>query len=50
MRFELSEAISFLLSLPAHQSNNEGHRKMGEKAFDILFEYKDLDKDETEKS
>lgn len=50
MRLELSEAISLIIALPAHRSHNENHRKMGEKAFDFLFEYKDLGKDNTEKA
>jgi len=50
MRLELSEAISLILALPAHRSNNDGHRKMGERAFDFLFEYRDLAPDKTEKS
>ncbi|MFZ5759666.1 MAG: hypothetical protein ACOY32_08575 [Thermodesulfobacteriota bacterium] len=47
MRLELSEAISLILALPAHRSNNEGHRKLGEKALDFLMEYRD--KGETDK-
>ena len=41
MRLELSEAISLILALPSHRSNNEGHRKIGEKAIDFLMEYRD---------
>lgn len=49
MRLEISEAISLILSLPSHRSNNEGHRKMGEKALDFLMEYKDFGESENDK-
>lgn len=49
MRLELSEAISLILALPAHRSNNEGHRKMGDRALDLLIEYKETE-DQTEKA
>lgn len=48
MKLEISEAISLILALPAHRSGNEGHRKMGEKAFELLFEYKTLAEKGTE--
>ena len=50
MRLELSEVISLILALSAHSSNNDAHRKMGERAFDFLFEYRDLAADKTKKS
>lgn len=50
MRLELSEAISLILALPAHRSHNEGHRKMGDKTLELLFEYKELAENDTEKS
>ncbi|BDZ71130.1 hypothetical protein [Methanobacterium petrolearium] len=40
MKLEISEAIPLILAIPAHRSQNEGHRKLGEKAIDLLFEYK----------
>ena len=49
MKLELSEAISLILALPSHRSNNEGHSKMGEKALDFLMDYKDLGSDDNEK-
>lgn len=49
MRLEISEAISLILALPSHRSNNEGHRKMGEKALDFLMEYKDFGESENDK-
>ncbi|MBL7117228.1 MAG: hypothetical protein ISS94_00365 [Candidatus Syntrophoarchaeum sp.] len=48
MKLEIPEAISLILALPSHRSNNEGHRKMGEKALEFLFEYKELGSDEVE--
>jgi len=48
MRLELPEAISLVLALPAHRSNNEGQRKMGERTFDFLFEFRSLGVDEVE--
>lgn len=50
MRLELSDAISFILVLPSQRSNNEGHRKLGDKALELLIEYKDLGNDNTEKA
>ncbi|MCD6322914.1 MAG: hypothetical protein J7L77_07785 [Clostridiales bacterium] len=49
MRLELSEAISLILALPSHRSNNEGHRKMGEKALEFLMDYKDFGESDTDK-
>jgi len=49
MRLELSEAISLILALPSHRSNNEGHRKMGEKALEFLMEYRDLGDSDNDK-
>ena len=49
MRLEISEAISLILALPSHRSNNEGHRKMGEKALDFLMEYKDFGESDADK-
>lgn len=42
MILEIPQAISLLLALPAHRSNNSGHQKFGEKIIDFLFEYKTL--------
>ena len=50
MKLEIPDAISLILALPSHRSGNEGHRKMGEKALEFLFEYKELGNDEVEKS
>ncbi len=50
MKLELSQAVPLILALPAHRSNNEGHRKMGEKAVDFLLEYRNLGVDEEEKA
>jgi len=49
MRLELSEAISLVLALPSHRSNNEGHRKMGEKALEFLMEYRELGDSDNDK-
>ena len=48
MKLNISEAISLILALPAHRSSSEPHRKTGERAFDILFEYQVLGKDDKE--
>jgi hypothetical protein len=50
MRLELSEAISLILALPSHRSNNDGHRAMGTKAIEYLLEYKEVGKTDEEKS
>ncbi|GAP12736.1 hypothetical protein LARV_00472 [Longilinea arvoryzae] len=42
MRLEIPQAISLVLALPAHRSNNSGHQKFGEKIMDFLFEYRTL--------
>lgn len=42
MRLDISEAILLILSIPAHRSQNEGHRVLGNKAIDLVLEYKDL--------
>jgi len=50
MRIEIGEAIDLILTLPAHRSAREAHRKLGEHAFDLLLEYKHLGQDDTEKA
>lgn len=43
MRLTISQAISLILALPAHRSGNEGHRKIGDIALDLLIEYKEVE-------
>jgi len=50
MKIEIPDAISLILTLPAQSSSNEGHRKMGERALDLLFEYKASGADDKEKA
>lgn len=48
MKLGISESIALILAIPAHRSHNEGHRKVGEKSIELLFEYRDTE-DKTEK-
>lgn len=41
MKLEISETIPLILAIPAHRSHNEGHRKLGERAIELLFSYKE---------
>ncbi|MCT4583695.1 MAG: hypothetical protein N4A54_02110 [Peptostreptococcaceae bacterium] len=45
MKLELSTAISFILALPAHRSSNEGHRQLGLRGMDLLFDYTKSEED-----
>lgn len=48
MKLDIDTAIPLILAIPAHRSNNEGHRKMGEQALSFLFQYSELGNDENE--
>ncbi len=50
MKLNISEAISLILAIPAHRSHVESHRKIGEKAIELLLDYKNMATDETEKA
>jgi len=50
MIISISQAISLILALPAHRSNNIGHQKLGEEAFKLLDEYKMLGENSNESS
>lgn len=50
MKLNISEAISLILAIPAHRSHIESHRKIGEKAIELLLDYKNMTTDETEKA
>ena len=50
MKLNISEAISLILAIPAHRSHIESHRKIGEKAIELLLDYKNITTDETEKA
>ena len=39
MKLRLDTAISLILAIPAHRSSNDGHRNLGNKSLDLLFEY-----------
>ena len=45
MKLGISESILLILSIPAHRSQNEGHRTLGDKAIELLLEYKDTEPD-----
>lgn len=42
MKINLITAVNLILSLPAHRSQNEGHRKIGETALNELLSFSDV--------
>ncbi len=50
MKLEIHTALHFVLALPAHRSHDDGHRQLGKIAFDELLEFKELGRDDTEKT
>ncbi len=50
MRLGIHEAIPLILAIPAHRSPNSMSKELGEKAVDLLFTYKEIASDDTEKA
>ncbi len=50
MRLTLGQSIDLILSLPAHRSDCEPHRNLGENAFRILLDYREAGDDDNERA
>lgn len=50
MKLEIDDALHLLLALPAHRSQNEGHRLLGKTALDQLVDYEKCTNDEKGKA
>ena len=50
MKLDISTSTALILALPAHRSANEHHRKLGERAFSLLDDYKTHGVADTEKA